>query len=191
MGYVTRATGSSAAGAGVSDADIAAQVRRHVAAVLPGHAVPSHVVVLPAFPLTPNGKLDRRALPVPETAGTGRGPSGPRETLMCALFEELLGVGEISADDGFTDLGGDSIKALTLVGRARRAGLTLTARDVLEHRTPAALAALAGSVGPERAAAGPLPAPLPPHELAAVEAEHGPGRSFRSPRCKRDCSSSG
>ncbi|WP_219819039.1 non-ribosomal peptide synthetase, partial [Streptomyces sp. B226SN101] len=134
------------------------------------------VVVLPALPLTPNGKVDRRALPVPDTAaGTGRRPSGRRETALCILFEELLDVGGVSADDGFTDLGGDSIKALALVGRARRAGLVLTARDVLEHRTPAALAALAEPVGPERAPAGPLPAPLPPDELAAVAAAHGPG----------------
>ncbi|MCF4140795.1 phosphopantetheine-binding protein [Streptomyces sp. Tue 6430] len=65
------------------------------------------------------------------------------ETALCAIFAEVLGVETVGVDDGFFDLGGDSIVSIQLVARARRAGLALTARDVFQHRTVAALAEVA------------------------------------------------
>ncbi|MBG0830163.1 amino acid adenylation domain-containing protein [Planomonospora sp. ID67723] len=125
-----------------------AALRSALAAALPAPMVPGAVVVLDALPLTPNGKVDRAALPVPEAAGTARrevrAPRTGREALLCQIFTEVLGT-ETGADDDFFVLGGDSIASIAVSGRARRAGLPLSPRDVFAHRTPAALAAAAGA----------------------------------------------
>ncbi|AGZ41987.1 non-ribosomal peptide synthase/polyketide synthase [Actinoplanes friuliensis] len=130
-------------------------LRRHVAATLPDYLVPSAVVLVDVLPLTANGKLDRAALPVPEFGGSsGRGPRDEREKVLAALFAEVLGVAEVGVDEGFFDLGGDSIMSIQLVSRARRAGLELSVREVFEHRTVEALAPVVREVG-----AAPVEAP--------------------------------
>ncbi|OQD53808.1 hypothetical protein BM536_026515 [Streptomyces phaeoluteigriseus] len=125
-----------------------ATLRSHVAGLLPDYMVPAAVVTLAGLPLTTNGKLDRRALPAPDytDATRGRAPVTERERALCAVFGEVLGLDEVGADAGFFDLGGDSISSIQLVGRARAAGLLLTAQDVFLHRTPAGLAAVARPV---------------------------------------------
>ncbi|MER7585775.1 amino acid adenylation domain-containing protein [Kitasatospora sp. NPDC097691] len=124
------------------DHDLGRTLRTHIAQQLPHYMVPATVTVLAELPLTTNGKLDRAALPVPEahSEGAGEGPRTEREKALCALFADVLGVREVGIDDGFFDLGGDSIMSIQLVGRARRAGLEISVRDVFEHRTVAALA---------------------------------------------------
>ncbi|MFB6849851.1 amino acid adenylation domain-containing protein [Streptomyces sp. NPDC056373] len=119
----------------------------HTARHLPAHMVPEALVALHALPMTPNGKLDRAALPAPLTPGqtAGRAPRTPQEAAVRALFAEVLEIPAdgIGADDGFFDLGGDSITSIHLVSRALAAGLRLTPRDVFEQRTIAGLAATA------------------------------------------------
>ncbi|MFI6015132.1 amino acid adenylation domain-containing protein [Streptomyces sp. NPDC051243] len=114
----------------------------YAAGRLPAAMVPADVVVLDGLPLAPNGKLDRAALPAPgdRPSGSGRAPEGGREVTLCALFEAVLGVERVCADDDFFRLGGDSIMAIQLAGRASGAGLGITPRDVFTARTPAALA---------------------------------------------------
>ncbi|MBT2676520.1 AMP-binding protein, partial [Streptomyces sp. ISL-14] len=114
----------------------------YAAGRLPAAMVPSDVVVLDELPLTANGKLDRAALPAPgsRAGGSGRAPQGAREVTLCALFEEVLGVEQVGADDDFFRLGGDSIMAIQLAGRASGAGLGIAPRDVFTARTPAVLA---------------------------------------------------
>ncbi|MFF0817410.1 amino acid adenylation domain-containing protein [Rhodococcus sp. NPDC003318] len=109
---------------------------------LPDHMVPAAVVVLDALPLSANGKLDRRALPEPETpsAETRRAPDGPAETAMCELFAEALQLDEVGADDDFFMLGGDSIVSIQVVNAAARRGVTFGPREIFQWRTPAALA---------------------------------------------------
>ncbi|WP_431896076.1 amino acid adenylation domain-containing protein [Nonomuraea sp. bgisy101] len=124
-------------GAGVDGAEL----RAALAAALPAPMVPSAVVTLDRLPLTINGKLDREALPVPETGPRSvRAPRTERERLFCDIFAEVLGA-EVGVDDDFFSLGGDSIASIAVSGRARRAGLALSPRDVFARRTPAALAA--------------------------------------------------
>ncbi|MFD4206030.1 amino acid adenylation domain-containing protein [Micromonospora tulbaghiae] len=135
--------------AGACAAPTAAELRDHLAAALPEYMVPAAFVSLAALPLNPTGKLDRRALPAPDfaaAAGAGRAPAGRRETLLASLFAEVLGVPTVGAEDSFFDLGGDSIVSIQLASRARLAGLRLTPRDVFTHRTPAALARVAGDL---------------------------------------------
>ncbi|RSS72244.1 non-ribosomal peptide synthetase, partial [Streptomyces sp. WAC06614] len=131
----------------------AAVVRSHLAAALPDYMVPAAFMALDSLPLTANGKLDRKQLPAPEYVGAGRGraPRNEREELLCGIYAELLGVASVSVEDSFFELGGDSIVSIQLVSRARRAGLVFTAREVFQHRTPEALAAVAQSVSGARA----------------------------------------
>ncbi|MBM0274432.1 amino acid adenylation domain-containing protein [Micromonospora sp. STR1s_6] len=131
------------AGDGVTGADLRAWLHDR----LPEQLVPAVVVVLDAVPLTPNGKVDRAGLPVPVIASTdgARPPRNRTEEVLCTLVGELLGVASVGIDDGFFDLGGDSIVSIQLVSRARRAGIRFTAGDVLRHRTIGDLAAAAST----------------------------------------------
>lgn len=130
VGYVT------------GDADPAA-VRTALARSLPEHMVPSAVVVLDAFPLSPSGKLERRDLPAPVFAGDAdaRRPAGPREEALTRLFAQVLDVDRVGPDDAFFDLGGTSLLAVRLVARIREElGGRLTIGSLFEAPTPATLA---------------------------------------------------
>ncbi|MEU9647521.1 amino acid adenylation domain-containing protein [Streptomyces sp. NPDC048110] len=144
-------------------------LRAAVAERLPGYMVPALVMAVDAFPLTPNGKVDRRALPEPrfEAADAYRAPSTDRERLLHDVFAEVLGRERIGVDDSFFDLGGDSITAMQLAARAHRAGLAVNAREVFVHKTVARLAEAAREAGPE--AAGPAVPAGPPITLTEAE----------------------
>ncbi|MGW1886988.1 amino acid adenylation domain-containing protein [Streptomyces sp. NPDC001970] len=132
-----------------------AAVRAGLALMLPEHMVPAAVVGLDAFPLSPHGKLDRRALPDPVfTGGEGaRRPSGPLEEALTRLFAEVLEVGRTGPDDAFFDLGGTSLTAVRLVARVREEfGTELTIGSLFEAPTPAALATRVDAAGPPRGA---------------------------------------
>ncbi|MEV7463438.1 amino acid adenylation domain-containing protein [Streptomyces rubiginosohelvolus] len=126
------------------------EIAECIARRLPDHMVPTALISLDALPLTPSGKLDRAALPAPDLAATATAvaPRGIREAVLTTLFAELLGIPEAGAEDSFFALGGDSILSIQLVARARKAGMTLTPRDVFEYKTPAALARAAATAGP-------------------------------------------
>ncbi|MEU3711048.1 non-ribosomal peptide synthetase [Streptomyces catenulae] len=118
-------------------------VRKQAAQILPPAAVPYRLVPLTALPLTPHGKLDRGALPVPVATGgdAGRAPRTRREQLLCDLFAEVLGVAGVRVDDSFFDLGGHSLLVIRLADRVRTAlGATVNIRDLLDAPTPAGLA---------------------------------------------------
>ncbi|MEV5838710.1 amino acid adenylation domain-containing protein [Nocardia sp. NPDC052112] len=116
---------------------------------LPAYMVPSVIMVLDSIPLTPLGKVDRRALPAPDfsvRAVVSRAPSTPREAALADLFADVLGLDTVGVDDSFFALGGDSIVSIQLVSRAKAAGIGFSARDVFERKTVAALAAIATDV---------------------------------------------
>ncbi|MER7583674.1 amino acid adenylation domain-containing protein [Kitasatospora sp. NPDC097691] len=159
-----------------ADAELdAAALRARVAEQLPPYMVPAAFVELDAFPLTANGKLDKRALPAPEGHSLALGgefvaPSGPVEELVAAVWADVLGAERVGAHDNFFDLGGDSIRGVVLVGALRAAGLDVSVRDVFEHRTVAALARSAGG----RAAAGEQTYVRPFELLSAADRERVP-----------------
>ncbi|MFC9789364.1 amino acid adenylation domain-containing protein [Rhodococcus sp. NPDC127528] len=136
VAYVVRSAQWS--GNGVQD------LHDRTTAALPQHMVPSAFVELDTLPLTPSGKLDRKALPAPDfSAAVSRRAAGTgAEGRLAAQFAEVLGLDGVGADDDFFALGGDSILAIRLVNLARRDGITLTPRQIFELRTPAAIARL-------------------------------------------------
>jgi aspartate racemase len=124
-----------------------AALRGHVGATLPDYMVPAVFVTLDRFPSTPNGKLDRKALPLPdfEVDSTARGPRTPREELVCRLFAEVLGVSKVGLDDGFFELGGDSILAIQLTSRIRSVlGADVSNRSLFLAPTPIGMLGLLG-----------------------------------------------
>jgi amino acid adenylation domain-containing protein len=120
-------------------------LRRYAGEVLPDYMVPAAIVILDALPLTPNGKLDRAALPAPDLAPAAqyREPRTPQEDILCGIYADVLGLERVGIDDGFFDLGGDSILAMLLVSRARTEGLVLTPKDVFQCPAVADLALVA------------------------------------------------
>ncbi|MEV0255588.1 amino acid adenylation domain-containing protein [Streptomyces sp. NPDC050732] len=108
------------------------------------YMVPTHIVVLDAFPLTANGKLDRNALPEPTTPkGTVTPPATENERVVCAAVAAVLQLDEVGVDQDFFQLGGDSILTISLLSALRDAGLYVTARQIFTNSVVGALAAVA------------------------------------------------
>ncbi|MEU5404189.1 amino acid adenylation domain-containing protein [Streptomyces sp. NPDC005963] len=134
---------------GVGDVDVqagasAAELRRFVAARLPDYMVPSAFVTVGRMPLGPTGKLDRSALPEPEFVGeVYRKPRTESEAIIVAAYVDVLGVERVGIDDDFFAVGGDSLRSIQVVARARARGLKLTTREIFECRTAARLAEVA------------------------------------------------
>ncbi|MFC8045977.1 amino acid adenylation domain-containing protein [Nocardia sp. NPDC057353] len=169
---VRRIAGADRIAAFVHPADPAAGVdvealRGHVARSLPAHMVPSALTVLDEIPLTPVGKLDIARLPEPQPlpgSGSGRGAETPTERLVAAAMAELLGQDTVQADDGFFDIGGNSLLATRLVARlAEQTGVRLEVRTVFAEPTVAALAARIDRADPATAVARPVAVRRPEH----------------------------
>jgi len=118
-------------------------LRAWLAERLPEYLVPAAVVTLAAFPLTPNGKVDRAALPAPSLERVrGTPPRTETELELAAVWAEVLRVERVYADDDFYELGGQSLLAAQVAARVRdRLGVELQLRQLFEAPTLAALAA--------------------------------------------------
>ncbi|VVE06616.1 Tyrocidine synthase 3 [Pandoraea iniqua] len=117
-------------------------LRAALEAALPAPLVPSAIVPLDALPMTPGGKLDRRALPAPSfELGGYVAPAGERELALAEVWAEVLGLARVGRNDNFFTLGGDSILVLRVVARAAARGIAVSPREMFVHRSLAALAA--------------------------------------------------
>jgi amino acid adenylation domain-containing protein/non-ribosomal peptide synthase protein (TIGR01720 family) len=135
----------------VGDADAEA-LRAHLRRSLPEYMVPAAFVGMDALPLTPAGKLDTKALPAPDLAAKEDryvAPRTPVEEALAGIWAEVLRLERVGVGENFFELGGDSILCIQVASRARRAGVEITPRQMFEHPTIGALAAVAN----QRAAA--------------------------------------
>ncbi|MCS7477865.1 amino acid adenylation domain-containing protein [Umezawaea endophytica] len=130
---------------------LASALRDLAAERLPEYMMPAAFVPLEQMPLTPNGKLDHRALQAPDFAGmtSKRDPRTAMEAALCELFADVLGLDRVGADDSFFELGGDSITSMQLSARARRKGLELTPWQVFDEKTPERLAVIVQEIPAE------------------------------------------
>ncbi len=118
----------------------------HLRLSLPEHMVPTHLTRLEHMPLSPNGKLDRKALPAPDLAERQEAFTAPVNAIERALvdiWQGVLGVERVGTADNFFALGGDSINSIQVVSRARAQGIGLTPKDLFLHQTIQALARIA------------------------------------------------
>ncbi|MFE5507367.1 amino acid adenylation domain-containing protein [Amycolatopsis japonica] len=161
-----------------ADGSLTSVLREMAAERLPEYMMPAAFVALEKMPLTPNGKLDHRALQAPDFSGmsSGRDPRTAMEARLCDLFAEVLGLEQVGPDDSFFELGGDSIISMQLSARARREGLELSPWQVFEEKTPERLATLVkeipaeGESSPEPEPAGGSLLALSPDQLDQLEA---------------------
>lgn len=125
----------------------ASELREHLKKQMPDYMVPSAVVILEEFPLTPNGKVDRTALPSPASlntlpAETGAAPATVVEKTVAGIVAALLGLDRVDADANFFDLGGHSLLATQLIARVRdEFGINLPILKVFESPTVSDLSA--------------------------------------------------
>ena len=118
----------------------AAQLRSQLSTVLPEYMVPSAFVTLETFPLTPNGKLDRKALPAPDqtavVSAEYQAPVGSWSRAIAQIWQTLLELPRIGRDDNFFELGGHSLLAVQLVSRLRQQfGVEVALREVFAQPT--------------------------------------------------------
>jgi amino acid adenylation domain-containing protein/non-ribosomal peptide synthase protein (TIGR01720 family) len=125
------------------------EMRQFLKEKLPEYMIPSAFVILESLPLTPNGKIDRRALPAPEQnhERTDKfiAPRNPIEEILVTIWTEVLKVQQISINDNFFELGGDSILSISIISKAKQAGLEITLKQLFAHQTIAELAIVTGT----------------------------------------------
>ncbi len=134
VAYVVAKTTDGSAEA--DGAGLAASLRAHLGGLLPDYMVPSAFVRLDALPLTVNGKLDRKALPVPDDDAYARrayeAPQGEIETLLAGIWAELLGVERVGRHDNFFELGGHSLLAVRVLAQALALGMKVSASNIFD-----------------------------------------------------------
>ncbi len=124
------------------------ELRAFLRKALPDYMVPAAFVTLDAFPLTPNNKIDRRSLPVPdqlrpELQSNFLPPQTENERQLAAIWQEVLNLQRLGVNDNFFELGGDSMLGMQVITKANNAGLRLTPRQLFQYQTIGELAAVA------------------------------------------------
>ncbi len=126
------------------------ELREHLKKKVPDYMVPAAFLFLDRFPLTNNGKIDRKALPVPEqqrvdVGGKYVAPRSPAEAKLAAVWAKVLRIEKVGVHDNFFELGGDSILSIQVIALARREDIKLTPKLLFANQTVAELALAAES----------------------------------------------
>jgi non-ribosomal peptide synthase protein (TIGR01720 family) len=128
------------------------ELRAFLSKTLPSYMLPASIVFLKSLPITRNGKVDRSALPSPESAQQRAANNGyveprtPVEKLLAQIWAEVLGLERVGIHDNFFELGGDSILSIQIISRANRAGARLAGKHIFQYQTIAELAQIARSI---------------------------------------------
>jgi len=157
VAYVVNAEGAAQSSTGTSD------LLSHLRGWLPQYMIPTAFVTLSEMPLTPNGKVDRSALPAPDSQAADRSyaaPRTPEEKVLVDIWANALGQMRVGIHDNFFELGGDSILAIQIVSKARQAGQQLTPSHLFLHQTIAELATVARPGNGMRAEQAPVTGPV-------------------------------
>lgn len=124
------------------------ELRHFLKQKLPNYMVPSAFVLLDALPMTPNRKVDYRALPTPDLCRSAEdnfvAPRTPTEERLAAIWSEILRLEQVGIHDNFFELGGDSILSIQVISRANQAGIQIAPKQLFQYQTIAELAAVAG-----------------------------------------------
>ncbi|TBV12878.1 non-ribosomal peptide synthase/polyketide synthase, partial [Stutzerimonas kirkiae] len=152
------------------------RIKEQLKASLPDYMVPAYLLFLREMPLTPNGKLDRKALPMPDISLLQQKYVAPRSELqqsIAAIWAEVLKVEQVGLTDNFFELGGDSIISIQVVSRARQAGISFTAKDLFQRQTVLELAVVARMFVGQQIDQGPVTGemPLTPIQRSFFEVE--------------------
>ena len=121
------------------------ELRAFLKKTLPDHMIPSVFIPLESLPLTEHGKIDRKALPLPEVSRSAFDieyvpPQTQEESILCGIWSQVLGRKQIGINDDFLSLGGDSIISLKIIAKAHQAGFKITPKQIFQHPTIASLA---------------------------------------------------
>ncbi|OZF26279.1 non-ribosomal peptide synthetase [Rhodococcus sp. 14-2483-1-2] len=152
----------------ISDEQHADNIKSYLAHRLPSYMVPSILVKMASLPFTSNGKLDHKALPIPDfgdRSGTGRPLQGETEHIVAEIVRSTLDIPEstaMAADDDFLSLGGDSISAIRMAAALKKRGLHVSTKALFEARTIGLIAAATEQIAPSDA-----------RPLSPVESEYG------------------
>jgi amino acid adenylation domain-containing protein/non-ribosomal peptide synthase protein (TIGR01720 family) len=142
------------------------ELRGHLKMRLPEYMLPAAFVFLDQLPITPNGKVDRKALPAPsgeqpESGILWTAPRTPTEQQLADIWAIVLRLKQVGIYDDFFELGGDSLRSLQVIALARQAGIHLIPRQIFQQRTIAELAAVANTTPAIRAEQGIVTGPVP------------------------------
>jgi natural product biosynthesis luciferase-like monooxygenase protein/amino acid adenylation domain-containing protein len=132
-------------GVGSDSEDTIDELRRHLSTLLPEYMLPAAFVWLAQWPLTANGKLDRKALPLPDMASQQAvylAPRNPLETLMCDIWQQVLELKQVGINDNFFALGGHSLLVIQVITRLQQADIVMTARQLFLTPTVGELVAV-------------------------------------------------
>ncbi|KAE9648695.1 amino acid adenylation domain-containing protein [Pseudomonas sp. PB106] len=129
------------------------RLKVHLSQHLPEYMIPQHWLLLAKMPVSPNGKLERKALPKADLSVSHKvysAPTSATEQALVAIWQSVLGLEQVGIDDNFFELGGDSIISIQVVSRARQAGIHFSPKDLFLHQNVQSLAAVAkvGVAGP-------------------------------------------
>ncbi len=143
-----------------------AELRAYAGLKLPDYMIPAVFMWLDEIPLTPNGKIDRKQLPVPDQDRPDLDnafieASTEKETILAGIWQEVIGIDKVGIRDNFFELGGDSILSIQVIARAKQAGIAFTPKQLFEHPTIEGILSVAGELPAIKAEQGIITGPIP------------------------------
>ncbi|MEQ8172201.1 MAG: AMP-binding protein, partial [Candidatus Eremiobacterota bacterium] len=129
------------------------KLKRDLAKNLPDYMIPRHILKIDKIPITPNGKVDKKALPLPDKSSLTAGyvaPETEEERFMAKIWEDILKCGSVGIHDDFFSLGGDSITSIQVVARAREAGINISAAQLQSHPSISQLLSIQGDLSSKK-----------------------------------------